>query len=337
MHLTNLCSITKSIISSDDITDTINSVKELSDFFKNIIDGDKAYNISANNEKYIKGGQALSTYHAAVCTDDYLRTAFFLKGVYRAINKLCHSFPDKKINILYAGCGPFATLILPLLPLLEKDKFETILLDINSASIQSAANLINALGLEEYNMTLIETDAVTYKKPDGWDIDLFISETMHYALTSEPQVSIMRNFMPQLLPHSIIIPEQIHIDLVYTFFGKEPFLKFGDDYTEVIQSRIKPERNYIDRLFTVNKDFLKTHNTEQVITKTYAVPTDITSCPDMCIFTEIDIFEDIKLKTTQSVLTNPYCITSAYNLKPHSGVKLIYDFSQTPKWDIISN
>lgn len=332
MYLSELRHIIKELIDSEGIDENVTAVKRLSDFYNKVTSDKEMFTITANNEKYIKGGQALSTFHAAVCTDDYLRTCYFLKGIYKAIIKLNATFPERKVNIVYAGCGPFATLLLPLLPLLEATTVDAIVLDINHLSVQSVKNIISILGLDHFSVTLIETDATTYSKPSGWEIDLFISETMHYGLTAEPQVSITKNFIPQLQAHTIFIPAQIHIDLVYTFFSKEPFLKFNQDPALTSKLQPEPQRMYIDRLFSLGKNSSGLLVGNIIYTPFYAVPEDTSACPDICIFTEVEIYEDIVLKTAESVLTNPYCITSLYNLKAHHEFQLIYDYSETPKW-----
>lgn len=334
MSLTELAEITKSIISSQGIQEHVNAVKKLSAFYNRATADNAAFNLSPDNEKYIKGGQALSTYHAAVCTDDYLRTCYFIKGVYRAINKLLLERPDKKINIIYAGCGPFATLLLPILPLLDRQRIQALVLDINTFSIQSVSNLITITGLQDYDIKLIEADATTFSVPKEWEIDLFISETMHYGLTAEPQVAITKNFIPQLSPHSIFIPNQIHIDLVYTFYGKEPFIRFKQNPAESTLLQAVPDRLKAGRLFSINRD-ISLPDDNRIISDYYSIPEDISATPDMCVFTEVEIYEGLSLKTAESVLTNPYCITSLHHLKDRPGFQLIYDFNETPGWAYI--
>lgn len=330
--MTELGTITNEIISSQSLSEHVNAVKKLSKFYNQVTADGRYFDLTPDNEKYVAGGQALSSYHAAVCTDDYLRTCYFLKGVYKAVIKLQADFPSRRIRILYAGCGPFATLLLPLLPLLDKNTVEAIILDINSSSLASVKRLVSILKLEDYSLTMVETDATTYQKPDGWEIDLFVSETMHYGLSAEPQVAITKNFLPQLLPHTIFIPKQIHIDLVYTFFAKEPFIKFNQDPSETTKLQPVPARQHMDRLFSIGKNSTYLAGTHQIATAFYPVPDNLQSCPDLALFTEIEIDDDLILTTAESVLTNPYCITSLYHLKAHREFQLIYDFSETPRW-----
>lgn len=331
MYTAELKIIVTEIIDSGNDSQGVTAVKRLSELFTTIAT-EATYKLSADNEKNIAGGQALSSYHAAVCTDDYLRTCYFIKGTFRALTVLRDKFPGKKIHVLYAGCGPYATLLLPLLPLFNPDAIDAILLDINSSSLQFVDRLLSFLNLNSYAITLTEADATVYKKQPARDIDLFISETMHYALTAEPQVAITKNFIPQLLPHTVCIPNQIHIDMVYTAFGREPFIKSGSDVSEVIIRNPEPERHYAGRLFTISKNAAYLTEGTTIKTPFYPVPDDIASYPDLCIFTEVNVYEDITLKTAQSVITNPYCITSLYHIKAHHEFQLEYNYSQTPKW-----
>jgi hypothetical protein len=251
MYKQKLTNIVKSIIASNITNEHIQSAQNLSDFYKKIT----TVKPSVNNETSVKGGIALSSSGAADCVDDYLRTVFFIKGIHKALTKLCNDFPGRNINILYAGCGPYATLILPLLTLFNKSRVKVILLDINTASIESVRDLISVIGLDDYQLQLVETNAITYTVPEDFIIDLAISETMHYGLTREPQVAIVKNIVPQLPPHSILIPQEITIDLAYTFFDHEPYLK---DAINEVKGRNEmqpyPHSVFVDRLFTIKKE-----------------------------------------------------------------------------------
>src|SRR5690606_33040232 len=113
--------------------------------------------------------------------------------------------------------------------------------------------------------------------------------TMHFGLSAEPQVAITKNFLPQLLPHTIFIPNQIQIDLVYTFFSKEPFIRFNQNPAETTKLQSIPARQHIDRLFCIGKDATFLLNSNQIVTKFYAIPDDIAAYPDVTLFTEVSI------------------------------------------------
>ena len=329
MYKQELAIIVQSIIESNTISNHAKCAKTLSDFYKKI----NSVTFSQDNETAVNGGIALSSLGAADCVDDYLRTVFFIKAIYKALTKLCRDFPDRSINVLYAGCGPYATLILPLLPLFDKERINAVLIDINAVSIVSVQELLKVTGLDEYEIQLLEADAITYTIPENFQIDLAISETMDYALKNEPQVAIVQNIAPQLPAHGILIPQEIRVDFMYTFFDYEPYLKNAvtevQDYNN-LQSY--PHGVFVDRLFTINKElFAKTNPIYKFESDFYKLPDNFKDHPDLCIFTEIKIFDDVELKTAESYITNPYCVASRYSLD-HSEIQLVYDFSGIPQW-----
>jgi hypothetical protein len=323
--------IVQSIINSNTKQNQIAHVKQLSAFLQNAVNTGAP--LPSDNHSDTKGGQALSSYHAAACTDDYLRTALFIKGVYKAITQLCTNFPSQEINILYAGCGPYATLLLPLLPLFDSAKLSIVLLDLHSESINSAKQLAGHLGLTPYNLTFTVANAITYTCPAGWPVDLLISETMHYGLTLEPQVAISKNLVTYLAPHGILIPQEITIDLVYSFYAKEPFIS-----TLNPTQNITPYtgRQHNGRVLTINKDILLVAlpDQENIISQEFTLPADFSTCPDMCLFTEVRILDELVLKTSESLITNPYCITSLYNIEGADRFTLEYNFSEAPTWTL---
>jgi hypothetical protein len=325
--------IVSSILDAQTQEDYISSAERLSNFYSKLVTSLEY--LTQDNEVAVKGGVALSGLHAAACVDDFFRTVSFIKGVHKAINKLSDEFPGKTINILYAGTGPYATLILPLLPLFDKNKLAVIFLDINAASIESVRALIDIMELNDYNFDFAVADATTYSIPETFPVDLVVSETMHYGLTLEPQVAIVKNLAPQMPSHAILIPQEIHIDFGYSFFAHEPFVsRFADIPKGYKKLQPYEYRKIIDRLFTINKElFVNQVIQESEITSSfYPLPEDFTNHPDVCVFTGVTIFDEIHLKTAESLITNPYCIVSLLNLAGHSHIQLTYDYSDMPKW-----
>ncbi len=331
-----LAEISQRIVYSRGALQELSCAKDLSVFFTDLADKPGFIQPNRDNETNVPGGVALSSFEASICVDDYLRTARFIKGVYLAIIELSKRFPDQKIHILYAGCGPYATLLLPILPLFTKDKLDIILLDINHASLQSVRQLLKILELEDYSIDTVQDDATTYKVPVSWPLHLVITETMFRALIREPQVSITANLVPQLVQHGLLIPEEIYIDLVYTFFGKEPYMHSEGDQRQGLNTSQYPGHYQVDRLFSINKElsFLnQVHgNLRQFESNVYQLPKDFEEHPDACIFTRIKVFENLYLDSAESYITNPYCITALSNLSAYRQFTLVYDFKNIPGW-----
>jgi hypothetical protein len=83
----------------------------------------------------VAAGYAVSPLDAGRCLLDLRRTVVYLRGVYHAIQEAQQRFPGEVIQVLYAGCGPFAPLCLPLLPLLAGQAVHFTLLDVHARAI----------------------------------------------------------------------------------------------------------------------------------------------------------------------------------------------------------
>src|SRR5438270_11481631 len=167
----------------------------------------------------VPAGSAISPLDAARCLLDPRRTAVFLRGVYAAIQEAQRRFPGEVIHVLYAGCGPFAPLCLPLLPLLVGQPVHFTLLDVHARSIESVREILTALQLAE-NVDCMVCYATHYRNPDNRPLHVVVSETMQRALEKEPQVAILMNTAPQLTPGGVMVPEMIAVDAVLTDLSK---------------------------------------------------------------------------------------------------------------------
>jgi hypothetical protein len=338
MQLQELKKISQAILESKSIDEELHAANLLSAFLE--ANNWHKDNFDKNNEHLLKGGVALSSFDASICVDDALRTARFIKSVFAAIIVLQDRFPNQKTNILYAGCGPFATLVLPLLPFFHKDDLDIILLDINASSLESVKNLISAIGFQQFEIQIVEANATTYTKPDSWPMHLLITETMFAALLKEPQVSITKNLAPQLVANGILIPEEINISFGYAFFGNEPFLQSNIPMNGSYFNNLNNfHKNYKNQLFTINNKllFVEELNLEnnQIESDFYELPKDFILNPDICIYTEIKIFADFRLHSSESYITNPYCLVSLFNISTSKYIQFCYQYNSIPKWNYI--
>ena len=108
---------------------------------------DRSFNAWAG-DALLKDGVAISPAAAAHCVNDTQRSVVFIRAVYAAIKAAQARFAQAPVEILYAGCGPFATLLLPILGRFEPGELTVHLLDIHQRSLDSVGLLINKLILK---------------------------------------------------------------------------------------------------------------------------------------------------------------------------------------------
>jgi hypothetical protein len=146
-----------------------------------------------------------------MCATDARRTAVFLRAIRDAIHEARRRFPGERLNVVYAGTGPLATLVLPLLPFLSSDAVRFAFLDIHAEAIESVREILTRFGLIDFALELRVADATAYRC--AYPVHIAIAETMQRALTIEPQVAVMRNFGSQLMPGGLLVPERIVLTL----------------------------------------------------------------------------------------------------------------------------
>lgn len=335
MHTEQLQRICTEIIHADELEEEQRSAALLSGFFsewqlKHI----PGFQEKGRAELSAVSGIAISTVEAAHCTTDYLRTARFIKAVHAAVNELIRRFPGQRLRILYAGCGPYATLLTPLLPFFSPEQLEPVLLDINACSLESARQLITQLGLSQYNISFAAMDATQFVEKEKFH--LILTETMFEALIREPQVAVTEHLKAQLIPGGIFIPEEIILEAVCTSWSREPYLKSNEGSFVLPPIPEIPKRLKLATVFSISSstDFRSLTNGTpcQIESDYFKIPEEATKHPDVCIFTLLRIFGSICLHPAESLITNPHCVASLLNMKDHSHFKLIYDYRTIPRW-----
>ncbi len=156
-------------------------------------------------------GVAINPQAAAHCVCDYQRSVVFIRALHAAIGLALLRFPNSRLQILYAGCGPFASLLLPLLKRFSADQLEVSLLDVHPRSLHAVSELLVHFELDHYHVQLVQADASNYQHPVP--LHLIIAETMQKSLEQEPQFAVTAKLAPQLCGGGIFIPEKISVDL----------------------------------------------------------------------------------------------------------------------------
>lgn len=320
------------------------------------IEPDPSYTAWAD-DTFLNDGVAINPKAAAYCIKDYQRSVVFIRGVFAALQTLKASTkPQTATKVLYAGCGPFATLLLPLLHLFEPKDLDIHLLDIHQQSLDSVAQLIKALGLSEYQIQLIQADACTYQHAGL--LDLIIVETMQKALEQEPQFAVTANIAKQLTAQGIFIPEEITVELALANLDEEMerYKTHGKiDGEQLIQAG---KRHPISTLMTLSltsatalselahgDEHVKsdhTHsndNSKSTTEKRPALPLDTITIPDLprlssyqpLLFTRIAVYADHTLEDYASSLTLPSRCVDLEPLVAGKRYKASYVLGSYPK------
>ena len=248
-------------------------------------------------------GKALGTFWAALCLDDMMRTRQFIRGINEAIKDKINT--QKPIHILYAGTGPFATLILPFIFRYSKQEIKYTFLEINPFSFKILQNVISKLGLEDYDITLLKADATKYKIDPKNEPDIIISETMQNALAKEQQVPIFLNLMSQVKKDTLFIPEKIEIYLAL----KKAGIPIEEVHKKHYQKEIKLFDVSNEAIFPSNKSKQSIAKAISFAKKQTVIESEkLKDIDQITIITEIQVYKNEKIDINESSLTTPIFI-----------------------------
>jgi len=275
-------------------------------------------------------GIALCTTFAALCIQDVMRTRQFIRGIYQAVtDKLSEN--QKPVHIFYAGTGPFATLVLPILTKFSSDEIRLTLMDVNEKTLGYLDKVIQALSIEDYIDTIVYADASIYQFEKHQNVDILVSETMQYGLVKEQQVPIMINLVQQLSKNAIVIPNNIHLDLAYKdtsanlllerknhliFKIIQPLLDFTPDFIYSLKDNKKEQQ-----LFELckNLDFSK----------------DKAAYNKLVVLTSIQVYKDEWIHADLSSLTIPKELFDFNDMDANkTNISLSYVIQEQPDFEV---
>lgn len=250
-------------------------------------------------------GRAVSPVSAAFCIIDFMRTRMFMKGTAEAISLRLLENPGKPVTVLYAGTGPFATLLTPLTTLFSPSELKMVLLELNPVSIEYLHKTIGIFNMGDHVLDVIQADASTYHIETGRQPDIILTETMMPGLYREPIVNIFANLAAQC-PHAIMIPELVKVEAAL-ISNRSP-----TGYT------ILPLKTLIE----ISSATAATMNNHECCPAVFhkGIDVEIPAFPDpiytrFVLLTYIKVFADNHLGLNESSLTIPFFLKTARLIK----------------------
>lgn len=260
----------------------------------------------AAGETWLDDGRAVSPTMAAFCLREPARTVAFIRGLGMAIRDASNrSGPGRPVRVLYAGCGPYATLAVPLMALFSPEAVRFTLLDIHGDCLEHAESLIAALGFTGHVEAYACEDATRYRIPAESRPDVIVSETMAVGLRNEPQVAIARHLLAQA-PSARMVPQSVSIEACLLNGAKEHRLMPAGHVGEFPE----PQRDRVSlgTLFTLDAGNIRSWEKlggERLPAGLLTFPSTLEPRYRPHLLTRIAVYGDVCLQDYDTGLTRP--------------------------------
>jgi hypothetical protein len=268
---------------------------------------------SDNAYTVLPDGKAISPRDAARCVCDFARTAKFVRGLEAALAMARERFPGDTLEVLYAGCGPFATLVTLLAGRFPQGTTRITLLDVHQQSLDSAAHVLRTLGLEAALGECVLADAATYVPSRAPHV--IVAETMQRALEHEPQVAITMNLARHVRAGGFFIPERITVDACLYDQAREFSLRPEELAAVAGADSLGRVRIMLGRLMDLTADSTRTMraiadeaspgNAPRLPPVRIALPAGPAAGLQLALFTGVNVFGSIRLGDYESGITYP--------------------------------
>lgn len=260
----------------------------------------------ADGQTRLDDGLAISPTLAAMCIRELFRTLAFIRGLHNAIKDAASDTPHRPVRVLYAGCGPYALLAVPVMTVFSREEVVFTLLDIHPECLEKARELLDLFGLGHYVDDFICADATRYRIPADKTPDIIVSETMAVALRNEPQVTIARHLLTQA-PNARMIPQSVGVEACLINGSREHVFMPADyvgEFPEPDRDRI-----YLGKIFEL--DAANIHNWAGMEGDTLpagkiTIPSPLESKYKPHLLTNIIVYAKHRLQNYDCSLTLPH-------------------------------
>jgi hypothetical protein len=283
----------------------------------------------AGGETRTPNGLAVSPQMAQMCADEYVRTIVFLRGLHTAVGEARRRFPGRPARVLYAGCGPYATLAVPLMTVHSAQEVAFTLLDIHAESIASARSIIASLGLADSVADFVTGDAGAYQVDSDFPPDIIVLEVMQACLEAEPQVAVTRHLLGQA-PAAILVPEEIRIELTLVDQARE----FDVNCLQENREPVPRDRIPVAPVFALGRETVASWHAidgDVLPAATVRIPAGCAPRYRPLLFTRIQIFQDHILHDYDSSLTCPKPVDLGGVAAPGAMVRFRYELGRYPR------
>ena len=276
-------------------------------------------------ESVLPCGRALSPLDASRCLVDYERTTRFLRGVAEVVQARRSTRRTGPVELLYAGCGPFAPLALPLATRFTPDELRLTLVDVHQRSLDSVRRIVEALGLEPWVRAALQADASRLQLSGTSSFDVLLVEAMQRGLEKEPQVAIAWNLLRQLPDDAVLVPEAVTVRACLADLGAEVAVPLARDGGPL------PERTELGTLFELSAAAIRRWGPYPprcvacFPAVSVAVPRVLRRGEQAVIATRVRIHGTIALAERESGITFPYVVAGKAPLEPGDELRFRYE------------
>ncbi len=242
---------------------------------------------------------------AARCIKSAPRTLAYWRALKATLARQQHK---KTIHIIYPGCGPFASLVLPLLAGHLNAQVKITFIDYHQAALNHLEQLIDYLGKDHMVADMICAEASTWQPSKNFDV--LILECMLNGLQREGHVALVNHFAPFLVEDGQLLPGQIDIHANWIdasgeleYVQQQCFSKQKLNGTEITKFR-----RAIGTVFKLDRHtYLKAGHQKKTIR---ANSLNILERPDasyhFALCTRLLFIDNIRLHEYEDGITHPY-------------------------------